>query len=746
MYRVAYRAGFLAGIKLAFRATIVVTAFTSGLASAQPVSPNMPGFVRPSAAAARIAASEAPIIDGDLSDPVWAKATIIDQFRQKRPDPGALPTERTVLRILYDENNLYFALYAYDSQPDQIIPGTMERDGALGAADSIVLLIDPGLTRRNAYGFEIDASGGRRDELELNNTLEIPEWDAIWTARARRVADGWVAEIAIPFRSLSYDSAQTVWGFDVSRRLRHKNERLYWSGYSPALSFSDVSQAGSLTGIGNINRGLGLDVQVYGALRAKHDWQAAKDGAGISFTAGGNAFYKITPALTNTLTVNPDFSDAPLDVRQVNTTRFSLFTPETRDFFLQDVSAFEFGGRNFGRNVNDKMSNNGRPFFSRNIGLVRGVPVSLVVGDKLSGQYGGFDIGALSVLTDRTPTSPGQVLSVARITHPIFSESKIGFVFTNGDPTGLTRNSVAGLDFQYRDSNFLPGKVFQADGYYQRSSSSAVGDDDSAAIALGFPNEPWSGDFVFKQIGANFQPALGFINRADIRLYQGSVAHLSRYRDMLLHELEPGIEYLFVTDLHNRLESSENDIYLRAQSTIGDQITLKLVNSHENVPARFNLPRNVPVLAGPYDWTNIDARFRSFDGRIVSVDTEITCCSFYNGRSVDAKIKLVFRPNAYFELTPSYGFTAIDLPTGHVDIHLLAVDSVINFMPDMQLALQAQFDNISRSFGFSARFRWEYEPGNEIFVGVGQSALIPGTTFKTGITQLSIRLGHTFRF
>jgi hypothetical protein len=745
MFRMVYCAGVSAGIAHAFRAIIVVAAFTSGLASAQALPPNA-GSARPTAGAVQIATSEAPAIDGDLSDPVWVKATVIDQFRQKRPNPGALPTERTVLRILYDENNLYFAVYAYDSQPDRIIAGTMERDGALSAADSIVLLIDPGLTRRNAYGFEIDASGGRRDELELNNTIELPEWDAIWTARARRVADGWVAEIAIPFRSLSYDTAQTVWGFDVSRRLRHKNERLYWSGYNPALSFSDVSQAGSLTGIENINRGLGLDVQVYGALRAKHDWQAAKDGAGISFTAGGNAFYKITPALTNTLTVNPDFSDAPLDVRQVNTTRFSLFTPETRDFFLQDVSAFEFGGRNFGRNVNDKTSNNGRPFFSRNIGLVRGVPVSLIAGDKLSGQYGGFDIGALSVLTDRTPSSDGQVLSVARITHPVFSESKIGFIFTNGDPTGLTRNSVGGVDFQYRDSDFLPGYVFQADGYYQRSFSSAAGDDDSAAIALGFPNEPWSGDFVFKQIGANFQPALGFVNRADIRLYQGSLAHLTRYNDMLLHELEPGVEYLFVTDLHDRLESSENDIYLRAQSTIGDEITLKLVNSHENVPARFNLPRNVPVRAGSYDWTNFDARFRTFDGRIVSVDTEINCCSFYNGRSVDAKIKLVFRPNPYFELAPNYEFTAIDLPTGYVAIHLVAADSVINFTPDMQLVLQAQFDNISRSFGFSARFRWEYEPGNELFAGFGQSALIPGTTFQTGTSQLSIRLGHTFRF
>ena len=200
-------AGLVAGARRALlAATLVIAAAASASAASQAVVPSIAGGSHPSTAAVRIDASEAPAIDADLSDPVWSKATIIDEFRQKRPDPGALPTERTVLRILYDENNLYFALHAYDSHPEQIIRGTMQRDGPLGAADSIVLLIDPGLTRRNAYGFEVDASGGRRDEIELNNTLELPEWDAIWSARARVVIDGWVAEIAIPFRSLSYDS------------------------------------------------------------------------------------------------------------------------------------------------------------------------------------------------------------------------------------------------------------------------------------------------------------------------------------------------------------------------------------------------------------------------------------------------------------------------------------------------------------------------------------------------------------
>jgi hypothetical protein len=164
------------------------------------------------------------------------------------------------------------------------------------------------------------------------------------------------------------------------------------------------------------------------------------------------------------------------------------------------------------------------------------------------------------------------------------------------------------------------------------------------------------------------------------------------------------------------------------------------------VPASFNLPHNVPILVGQYDWTNVSVRLRSFDGRPLAVDAEVICCSFYNGWSVHSIVKLTYRPNPYFEFIPNYDGTFIHLPTGHVDIHILALDSAINFLPDMQLALQAQYDNISQNFALSLRYRWEYEPGQELFVSVGQGAVIPGQTFVPHATQAAIRLGHTFRY
>jgi len=737
----------------AIAAPVLVFLFlASSNGAAQPAAPASAGFVRPTAKATRIQTNEAPTIDGDVSDPVWAKATIIEEFTQKQPNPGTKPTERTVLRILYDENNLYFSVYNYDSMPGDIVVRSMQRDGPLYTSDSFVIQLDPGQTRHNAYSFEVGASGGRTDELELNNTQELTQWNTIWAARVRQVKDGWTAEVAIPFRDLSYDPGQSEWGFDFSRRIRHKNEREYWSGFNPTLAFTDISQNGNLTGIEGINRGLGLDVHVYGAARTKRDWQNPNDGTSFSIAEGGDAFYRITPALTGTLTVNPDFSDAPLDVRQVNTTRFSLFTPETRDFFLQDAAAFEFGGHNFMRNYNDKNSNNGRPFFSRNIGLVQGVPVSILAGGKLSGEFGDFGIGALSVRTNPTPATPGQTLSAVRITHPIFSQSKFGMVFTDGDPTGKSKNTVAGADFQYLDSNFLGRNVFTTDLYYDRSFSSAVGDDHSMALAIGFPNEPWGGDFVFKEIGENFKPALGFINRTGIRQYDGVLTRLDRYRGSYLNELDFDTDYEFVTDLHDRLESRANDIVVHAASRAGDEVWFKLIDTAENVPAKFFLPGNIAVPAASYDWANLDVRFKTFDGRPLAIDTEITCCGFYDGRSVHLKSSLSYRPNAYFEFLPSYELTTIELPAGRVDIHLLALEAIVNFMPDMSLDLQGQYDNISANFAFLARYRWEYEPGNEIFVSFAQGAIVTGETFFSRQrfdpqrSLLSIRLGHTFRF
>jgi hypothetical protein len=536
---------------------------------------------------------------------------------------------------------------------------------------------------------------------------------------------------------------------EIQRRVRRTGERIRWTNISSAAYYADVSRSGTLTGISGINQGLGLDIQLYGKSAFTRIWEDRKNGIAerdsLKFVMSGNAYYKLTPGLTGTLTVNPDFSDSPLDIRQVNTTRFVLFQPETRDFFLQDAASFEFGGRGFvrGDNIN---RDNGRPFFSRNIGLANGRPVSITTGGKLSGEAEGISIGALSVLTDGTGTTRNrQVLSAARVTAPVFSQSKLGFIFTNGDPSGFSRNTVAGTDFQFLDTNFTPGKVLGTDIFYERSFSNTKGDDDALGLTINYPNEPWGGDFHFKQIGENYFPALGFVNRTGIKTYDGNFQR--RDRNVAgFRFVELLTRWNIATALDNHIESRENIVEGRLSTAFTDEFRFRVINDFEDVPTPFKVASTVPVLVGRYNWTNIGAEMRSSDARPYSAIVNVTCCSFYNGRSLMVDLQLDYRPNALFQFGPGYTFTSIDLPTGSVDIHLITADFIVNFTPDMQLFTQGQFDNISQKFALSVRYRWEYQPGNEIFISVGQAALIPGTTFTPQISQAVIRLGHTFRY
>jgi hypothetical protein len=726
---------------------VAVTMLCSAVFAAQPTRPVPPEPMNYTLRAVRIDKSEAPTIDGDLSDPVWAKAAIIDDFPQVEPDTGQPGSERTVLRVLYDSDNIYFGIYLYDHEPDKIIVRSMTRDGPVFAEDFFRLVLDPNMTRRDGYSFEVGPAGGREDALIQNNATDLPRWNTIWLVRSRVVADGWIAEMAIPFRDFSYDPSRTDWGFDFVRNIRRKGERDRWTSHNPTIASNDLSQSGTLTGIENTNSGIGLDIKLYGRLALKHDWQGTPT-TSPSGTGGANFYYKLAQALTGTLTVNPDFSDAPLDDRLVNTTRFSLFIPESRDFFLQDAPSFEFGGYPFyADSPYAYNAPNSQPFFSRNIGLVSGTPVTILAGGKLSGKYDDFGIGALSVHTNRTPTTAAQNLSVVRITEPVLAESKIGIIVTNGDPTGLTRNTLAGADFQYHNSHFRGSNdILQSDLYYERSSSSQVGDDDAFGAAINYPNEPWGGQFILRQVGRNFAPALGFVNRPDIRDYEGTLFEKTRYRDPFLRWLQFGAAGVFITGLDNQLQSSQIRAWGEVESQQTDAYDFNVYHYYENVPKVFSLPKGVPVPAGEYNWTNVVSQINTTRGRWYSVNWIVECCSFYNGDYLKSDLTAIFRPNEYFEITPHYVATFIHLPTGYVAIHILSASGGVNFTPDMQVLLQAQFDNISRRFGLSVRYRWEYEPGNEIFVSIGQNALIPGTSFEPQTSQVSIRLGHTLRF
>ena len=463
---------------------------------------------------------------------------------------------------MYDDENLYVGIYAYDSEPDRIVATLQTRDGSLDVDDRVRIYIDPELTRRNAYYFELNPLGARVDALIQNNSTYIATWNTIWAGDAKLQPDGYSVEMAIPFRDLSFNPANPNWGLEIQRRIRRTGEAIRWTNISASAYYADVSRSGTLTGIEGVNQGLGLDVQVYGKFVYRREWEdeliGQEETNSLKFVMSGNAYYKITPGLTGTLTVNPDFSNSPLDIRQVNTTRFVLFQPETRDFFLQDAAAFEFGGRGFLRSDNIGRDN-GRPFFSRNIGLANGRPVSIVTGGKVSGQYGNIGIGALTVLTDGTGIgTEKQVLSVGRITAPVF-------VGIEGRPHLHQRRSD-GREQELACRRRLPvsqlqypagqgrtgGCLLSAQLFGHRRATTR-----STALSLNYPNEPWGFNANLKHIGTNYFPALGFVNRTGIRVYDGNFGR--RDRNIAgMRFIDVATTWNIITDLHNHIESREN--------------------------------------------------------------------------------------------------------------------------------------------------------------------------------------------
>jgi hypothetical protein len=718
--------------------------------SSPPVETERPTPVRdfatyvPSARATRIDAGEAPNIDGDLSDPVWQRAEAITEFYQIDPDAGQPPSEPTDVRFLYDSDNLYVYVYSYDSQPERIRGSTMNRDGSFLGDDTVRIYLDPLNTRRNGYQFVMNSLGGRIDQLIQNNSDFIRAWNGLWTGRARVVEDGWTVEMAIPFRVFSFDDTRTDWVMDITREIRHLNERVRWSSINASTLSSDISRSGTLTDISDINQGLGLDVQVFGAARYRYDWEEPQRET-KSARFSGNAFYKVTPQLTGTLTLNPDFSDSPLDLLQVNTTRFNLFQPETRDFFLQDAATFEFGGRDFSATQDyNYPAENGSPFFSRNLGLAGGIPVSIVAGGKLSGEFAGLGIGAISVVTNGTgDTADSQVLSIARVTKTV-GETKFGLVVTNGDPTGQSENTVAGVDIQYRNSNWRPGKALLFDSYYLRSMSDTEGDDDSFGATLYLPNEPFSLEARFKQLGTNYTPALGFVNRTGIRQYDG--AALYRRRDLGWRWLDVATSWYAVTDLSNHLESRQNGVWTGISFRSNDQVYLRAFNNYEDVAESFNIAGKVPVPAGRYEWTNVNLDISTAGTRPIIARLDVLCCSYYNGSQIRTDFRLDIRPNATFQFVPRYVFTHFDMPSGILNIHAVSLSLITSITPDMQLYTEVQYDNVSERFALSMRYRWEYQLGQELFMSFGHSARIADRVFQSRTSQAIIRLGHTFQY
>lgn len=685
---------------------------------------------------------KAPVIDGLLDDAAWKQATRVTEFYQRVPVEGAKVSEATEAFLAYDSDMLYVGVRLYDRDPDAIVAMELREDEEMLNDDIFTISIDSMLDRKNAFLFYMNALGTKGDGRIENNTSFRSEWDGIWYGAASQDDKGWIAEFAIPFKTLSMDADAPAWGIELERYIRRRNEFATWGNHDQDKSFFYVAAYGDLLGLDDLDQGLGLDVKPQAAVRHRRRFDG--DDRDLTIKPGAEIIYKLTPSLNGSLVINPDFSNAVVDDIKTNLTRFNLFFPEQRDIFVRDADIFEFGGL---KEVN------GIPFFSRRIGLPfdreNPEPLDIDIGAKLSGRVGRYTLGLLNTQMAAGQGLSSKNLSVARVARDIQEESRIGALMTYGNPTGNDGNGVAGIDYRYRNSNLFGSQVFVADAYVMKSFSEGVDNDEwSYGFKLDFPNDRWNAWATYQEIQENFNPALGFVNRSGIRKYEGDLRYRIRpATNRLLRTINWGFKSSFTTTLDNELESAY--VYLRLfdlESHDGDQLQSWGNWQHETLFQPFEIQPGVVIPSGNYDFYFLWGKLATAVHRPVAAEVKYKVGEFYDGDIIDVHGILKWRPTPNFYITLERRVFDVDLPAGDFEFEINRARFNVNFTPTLSWTNYVQQESETHVMTLQSQLRWIIVPGNELTITLNHDWSRDNGSYKSDETDLFARLVWTHRF
>lgn len=699
-----------------------------------------------------------PVIDGVLDDAVWANAQIIHDFVQVLPVPGAEPTRVTEVRVLRDSRNLYVAFRVYENSRDDIVAHRIERDDFFFYDDHVSMSIDPFRDRLNGYFFQINPYGGRR-EVSFEGDLFEKEWNGIWYVETRIDDEGWTVEFALPFQSISFDPDLDEWGINFGRSMARTNEDLRWVNPRPDQFMNDMTDTGILEGMSGADQGIGLDV-ISSASVTRVDGRDPFDPSFpdnssrhyTKFQPSLDAFYKVTPSLTASLTVNTDFGETEVDQLAVNLTRFALFFPEKRDFFLQDAGIFEFGELNMqsgsGSTSAASTQANGLPFFSRRIGIASdGSTVGILAGGKVTGRAGRFKIGLLDVETDSTHEVGRRNLGVVRVAANILEESTVGIIATRGDPDGNAGDALVGADFFYRNSDFLPDRSLTGTFWVQRSLNQGGGNKQWAyGGEIAYPNDRIHWKIGTRTLQKAFDPKLGFVNRVGIRQYEGLFRHRVR-TDGVFRTFDSSVDALLVTDPSNELESATVSLMPLGVATDLRGIAFpRYVQRFERLDGPFEISPGVVIPPGKYHFQQGVLGIGFSPMREFRPGFVLTGGSFYGGTLLSYKFGFEWRPSHQFFLKANYTENRVDLPEGDFVQRLLEVHIDFHYNSNIAWNNLIQYDNVREIMAINSRFRWIIVEGRELFLVFNQVYFAGQGRLRLEVTEPIVKLGWTLRF
>jgi hypothetical protein len=694
-------------------------------------------------------------LDGMLDEPGWRSSPTIGDLVQRQPNPGEAPTERTDVTILRDEDNLYIGIVAHDAEPERVVGTQMVRDGNLSADDRVEIVLDTFRDQRSAFYFATNAAGALVDGLTFANGELNTEWNAIWDVRTRRTAQGWTAEFAIPFKSLSFPAGQDVWGFNIQRSISRKLEDGRWAAARLETQFLQVSEAGQITNLRDLNQGLSLDVRPFMAAR----WLRTAGDDERSAEPGLDVFYNVTPSLKLTTTFNTDFGETEVDARQINLSRFSLLFPEKRSFFLEGAGVFSFAST--GPEPAGGIPEAGAdvyPFFSRTIGLLEGREVPLDVGVKLTGTVGRTDIGVLDVRTgDLEPFVDEKNFFVGRIKRNILRESYIGALVTDGAPARGQDGRTYGADLRLATSRFLGGsRNVVVNAYGVRSDNvGRSGNDWSYGFSANYPNDRITAQVAWREIQDNFDPALGFVQRDNVRLLRVAGAFNPRPRNFLnIQQMFHDVYFTQFTRLDNGQVESW-DVYISALDwhfRSGDSIhgMLDLNPIYERLFEPFEISPGVVLPVGEYRFTRFRTNFFSTaNRRRVSGNLSFTWGNYWSGTAEQVNASITFRLPPRFSASLSTNQTFAHLTEGEFVARIVTANVGYAASPRLSFSNLIQYDNRSRNLGWQGRARWTLTPGSDLFVAFNQGWVRDDAAdlrFRPQDSKLSSKLQYSFRF
>jgi hypothetical protein len=712
-------------------------------ASAQEVRPDT---LAPTIAAQRVLDSDEVRLDGILDEPAWRDADRISGFRQQEPLEGEPATEDTEVRVLYDGEYLYIGVRAFDSQPDRIIARQLERDSRLGLArfgpsggdDAIEIILDTFLDRRNAYYFATNPQGVLTDGLITDESEDVDlNWDAVWDVRARTTAEGWSAEFQIPLRSIRFparDGGHT-WGFNVQRVIVRKNEQNLWTSWSrDNEGLTRVSRAGELTGLQSLPGGLDLYIKPYVLGEAGRDYVERPDGdVAWDGAIGLDAKLGLASGQVLDLTVNTDFAQVEADDEQVDLTRFNLFFPEKREFFLENAGIFEFGAPGF--RVPDILL-----FFSRRIGLAAGQTVPILAGGRFTGRAGRQTLGFLNVVTGREEDldAPLTNFTVGRVKRDMGQRSYVGGIVTSRLEEGGASNLAGGVDW-----NFWLSSQLALEGFYARTTDSQRGGDDYSLQATLDYTGDWLGWRVeHLEVGPDMLPGIGFIRRTDIAQTSGSLRLSPRppINGLRKIDIRNSLDYIASVSTRGLLDRRwEIDISPELDS--GDEAGFEIAYEFQRLDSEFELAPDVIVPPGDYETWNFGAEVNTSSARPISVEVGGGVGGFWGGERWGAGAEIAFN-SPHFGFALGYDHNDVDVPDGAFTTDL--VRGRIKLAASTRLFGNAlvQYNSQSGSFSANVRINWIHRPGSDLFIVFNERRDVVGSRWNPDSRAFVVKLTY----